>query len=64
MSNWEKLFGSPTKAAHTIVEKDLIYQLTDECESCPKYDECKDVIFDLPCPMDDEDAILRWLNDD
>ena len=64
VSNWERLFGSPEKAARTIVEKDLYYELTDECEACPRYDECRETIATQPCQMDDEDAILRWLNDD
>ena len=64
VSNWEKLFGSPELAARTIVEYDLYYELTDECEACSRYDECKETIATQPCQMDDEDAILRWLNDD
>lgn len=60
MNRWADLFGCPTKAARTIAEKGLLYDLLDLCDACPKQtDEC----FGPggKCAMEDYDAILEWL---
>jgi len=63
MSRWSKLFGSPTDAAHTIIDKGLFYDLSDQCDSCPKYnyERCVENFVTEPCLMDSEDAVLEWL---
>lgn len=60
MSRWSKLFGTPTDAARTIVEKDLLYDLLDRCDGCPKYtEECLNV--GSICQMESFEAMLEWL---
>lgn len=62
MNRWSKLFGSPTDAAHTIIDKDLFYDLSDQCDSCPKFDQERCIeTFNEPCAMDSVDAVLEWL---
>ena len=66
MSRWSKLFGSPTDAARTILEKDLLYDLMDQCDSCPRYDydRCVRNYTNEPCVMNNVDAITEWLMGD
>ncbi len=55
-SNYEKLFGTPERAARTLFES------TSECRCCVIRDECG---YDLDkCVMYDRDALLEWLRDD
>lgn len=63
MSRWSRLFGSPTSAAQTIIDKELFYDLSDQCDSCPKYDyeRCVENAFNAPCEMASVDAVLEWL---
>lgn len=63
MSRWSKLFGTPTDAARTIVEKGLLYDLLDQCDGCPKYtEECLDV--GGICQMNSFESIVEWLEGD
>lgn len=66
MSRWSKLFGSPTSAAYTIIDKELFYDLSDQCKSCPKYsyERCVENAFNEPCQMESLDALLEWLTGD
>lgn len=60
MTRWTKLFGSPTSAARTIMDKGLLYDLLDQCDECPKYtDECLDP--NGKCQMDNFESIVEWL---
>lgn len=63
MSNWSRLFGSPATAAQTIIDKELLYDLMDQCGSCPRYDHerCVENAFSEPCEMYSVDAINEWL---
>lgn len=63
MSRWSSLFGSPVNAAQTIIDKGLFYDLSDQCDSCPKFshERCVENSFNEPCQMENIDAILEWL---
>lgn len=64
MSRWMKMFGSPTDAAWTIMDKGLLYDLLDQCDRCPKYtDECLEP-HGVYCAMESLDAIVEWLEGD
>lgn len=49
MTNWEKLFGTPERAAETLEE---IKCDNDICEFCPMFEAC-DNCLDVP--------LLEWL---
>ena len=51
------------KAAQTIMEKGLLYDLLDQCDECPKYTvECLDP--NGKCQMEDFESIVEWLAGD
>lgn len=50
-SNYEKLFGTPERAARTLQPDSM------SCKYCLLRDYCKDGI----CLIDDYDALLEWL---
>lgn len=55
-TRFEKLFGTPERAARTLLES------TSECHCCVIRDECD---YDLDaCVMYDRDALLEWLKGD
>lgn len=53
-SNYEKLFGTPERAARTLQPDSM------RCEYCLLRDYCKDEI----CLIGDYDALLEWLRGD
>lgn len=60
MSRWTKLFGSPTNTAHTIIDKDILFDLLDGCANCPKASaECYEPNGE--CAMNNVDSVLEWL---
>ncbi len=60
MSRWIRLFGSPTDAAYTIIDRGLLYDLLIQCDECPKASpECYDPKG--KCQMENVDAVLEWL---
>lgn len=60
MNRWAELFGCPTKAARTIIDKGLAYDLLDQCDDCPHYtEECLEPSG--TCAMQDENGVLGWL---
>lgn len=62
-SNYEKLFGTPERAARTIMGKQLTYDILSQCDDCPhQTDECFDPSGN--CAMDDYDVLLEWLKGD
>ena len=61
-TNWERLFGTPERAARTLYEK---WFKTDafQCYFCPLASErCYEPIDE--CAMDGCDALLEWLRGD
>ena len=63
-SNYEKLFGTPERAARTITRMQMATDLMGCCDAdtCPAAsDGCwqRD-----SCPMDEYDALLEWLRGD
>lgn len=63
MNNHMKLFGTPEKAARTIMGKQLTYDLLDQCDECPhQTDECFEPSG--KCAMQSYDALLEWLRGD
>lgn len=63
-SNYEKLFGTPERAARTITRMQMATDLMGCCDA----DTCQ-AAFDgcwtlNVCPMDDYDALLGWLRGD
>lgn len=63
MSRWMKMFGSPVNAARTLIEKNMVFDLIDDCVLCPNYDHSRCVINDV-CVMESEEAVLEWLMED
>lgn len=62
-SNYEKLFGTPERAAQTIMDKQLTYDLLTQCDDCPyQTDECFNPSG--KCAMDEYDTLLEWLRSD
>lgn len=55
-SRWHKLFGTPERAAKTLLES------TSECRCCVIRDECG-YVLDW-CVMYDYDKLLEWLRSD
>jgi len=59
-TRYERLFGTPERAARTIMGNQLTYDLLDQCDKCPhQTDECYEPSG--KCTMDDYDALLEWL---
>lgn len=55
MSNYEKLFGTPERAARRL----LMCRITTRCDECPMRDGCN-ISTDADCD-DGEAALLEWL---
>lgn len=53
MINWEKLFGTPERAAETL--KRMCVSM-EECSHCPLYTSGVDF-----CERDDGDGIVEWM---
>ena len=56
-TNWERLFGTPERAAHTSWYM-LMCEYVD-CDECPISDGC-DIATDVDC-YNGEIALLEWL---
>ena len=54
-SNYEKLFGTPERAAWT-----LAHNAPSTCDECVLIDIC-DIGMPATCMVDDYDALLEWL---
>lgn len=39
-SRWAELFGTPERAANTVLALQICPMSKDECEECPAYDVC------------------------
>ena len=62
-TNYERLFGTPERAARTIMDKQLTYDLLEQCDECPyQTDECFEPSG--KCVMDEYDTLLEWLRGD
>ena len=62
-TRWYELFGTPERAARTIIGKQFTYDLLTQCDDCPhQTDECYEPSG--KCVMDDCDALLEWLRGD
>lgn len=62
-SRYSELFGTPERAAWTIMDKQLTYDLLEQCDDCPyQTDECFEPSG--KCAMDDYDTLLEWLRGD
>lgn len=62
-SRYSKLFGTPERAAQTIMDKQLAYDVLDQCDKCPhQTDECFEPSG--KCAMDDYGTLLEWLKGD
>lgn len=62
-TRWHELFGTPERAAQTIIGKQLAYDLLDQCDECPNQtDECFEPSG--KCAMDDYGSLLEWLRGD
>lgn len=62
-SRWHQMFGTPEKAARTIMGKQLTYDLLTQCDDCPyQTDECYEPSG--KCAMDEYDTLLKWLRGD
>lgn len=62
-SRWDGLFGTPERAARTMMDKQLIYDVLDQCDECPhQTDECFEPSG--KCVMQEYDAVLEWLSGD
>lgn len=62
-SNYTRLFGTPERAAQTIMHKQLTYDLLEQCDECPhQTDECFEPSG--KCAMDDYDTLVEWLRGD
>lgn len=57
-SNYEKLFGTPERAARTLMEFSPL-----ACSYCALYSACGDDM-DKGCLLCDYDALLEWLRGD
>lgn len=63
-TNWERLFGTPERAAGTITRMQMVTDLMGVCDAdtCPAASEgCWKLDA---CPMDDYDVLLEWLRGD
>ena len=63
-TRWERLFGTPERAARTITRMQMATDLMGCCDAdlCPAaFNECWKLDT---CPMDDYDALLEWLRGD
>jgi hypothetical protein len=59
-SRWYELFGTPERAARTIMGKQLTYDLLTQCDDCPyQTDECYEPSG--KCAMDEYNTLLEWL---
>lgn len=62
-TRYSELFGTPERAARTIMDKQLTYDLLTQCDDCPyQTDECFDPL--CKCAMDDYGTLLEWLRGD
>ena len=62
-SRHAELFGTPERAARTMMDKQLIYDVLDQCDECPhQTDECFEPSG--KCAMQEHDALLEWLRGD
>ena len=55
-SNYEKLFGTPERAARTL----MTFSPPQLCAHCALYNTCG-VDLDKDCLLCDYDALLEWL---
>lgn len=60
-SNYERLFGTPERAARTLRKNG---KSIPPCYKCLVRDECINLPEGSECPMDDYDALLEWLRGD
>ena len=60
-SRYERLFGTPERAAKTAWRL-LMCHITTKCDECPMGDGC-DISTDANCD-DGETALLEWLRGD
>ena len=60
------MFSTPTDTARTVLDKNLLYDLMDQCDSCPRFDyeRCVEDPFNGPCDMESFEAVLEWLEGD
>ena len=62
-TRYERLFGTPERAARTMIDKQLTYDVLDQCDECPhQTDECFEPSG--KCAMQEHDALLEWLRGD
>lgn len=62
-TRWERLFGTPERAAKTMMNKQLTYDVLDQCDTCLyQTDECFEPSG--KCAMQSYDALLEWLRGD
>ena len=62
-THYYELFGTPERAARTIMGKQLTYDLLEQCDDCPyQTDECFEPSG--KCAMDSFDVLLEWLRCD
>ena len=62
-TRWHELFGTPERAARTMIDKQLTYDVLDQCDECPhQTDECFEPSG--KCAMQEHDALLEWLRGD
>lgn len=60
MSRWEHFFGNPEKAARTIEQKGMVFDLLDHCDACEKFSgDC--LRLTGKCRMESFESILEWL---
>ena len=57
-TNYERLFGTPEKAART-----LTHNAPSTCDECVLVDICE-IGMPVKCMIDDCDALLKWLRGD
>ena len=57
-TNYERLFGTPEKAART-----LTHNVPSTCDECVLVDICE-IGMPAKCMVDDRDALLEWLRGD
>ncbi|HAM16026.1 MAG TPA: hypothetical protein DCP91_09265 [Eggerthellaceae bacterium] len=60
-SNYQRLFGTPERAAETAWRL-LMCHITTKCDECPMRDGCG-ISTDADCD-DGEAALLEWLRGD
>lgn len=57
-SNYNRLFGTPERAARTLRKNG---KSIPACYECLVRDECVNLPEESECLMDDHDALLEWL---